>query len=93
MTTKLTKAGRKLFEAVKEFAGTSGHERGFYCECAPDTCKPWNVRTVKALKERGLIRVIDASLRGGYRETDLRGYLDPGSLFYLTLTEKGKKHP
>ena len=77
---------RELLSFVKNLAGTSGHGHGFYTECGP--CKPWSVRTVKALASRGLVRAVNGS---DWRETDMAGYAPEGWYGYLTLTGAGEE--
>ena len=96
---KLSKNLRRLLEHVRDYAGTSGHDPGFYCETG--RWKPYHNKTVKALVDRGLVRALEAvgPWRGHYNYRDVEWVLSNGSLrympdskvFFLNLTEAGKK--
>ena len=90
---KLSKNLRKLLEYVRDYAGTSGHCPGYYCETG--RYKPWHNKTVKALVDRGLVRALElvdwGPNRGMVRGAKLDGYLADSKVFFLTLTEAGKK--
>lgn len=91
--TKLSKNLRELLESVRDYAGTSGHNPGYYTETG--RYKPWHNKTVKALVDRGLVLALELEEwgpnRGMIRGAKLDGYLADSKVFFLNLTEAGKK--
>ena len=59
---RLTKKQKELLDWVEKvnIPGEYQHKVGyFYCECEPQGLKPWNVKTVFSLIDRGLIELAD----------------------------------
>ena len=57
-------------------------QRGFaYCECAPKREKPFNSRTLEALRRKGLIEITDG-------EKIILGRLDRGGWYFCRTLAK-----
>lgn len=66
--------------------------RGFaYCECAPKRCKPFDSRTLNALRRKGLIEIRESVRHADpvrYEPVSDRFPLDTGGVYYCRTLDK-----